>query len=78
MFEVGLGQNKLMFIWGGAVAGFLLLVNLIPGLQNIMGITALKGVQWAWILGVTLVGTFWLEIKKIVGFHAEKGKRAND
>jgi Ca2+-transporting ATPase len=78
MFEVGLGQNRLMFIWGGAVAGFLLLVNLIPGLQNIMGITALKGVQWAWILGVTLVGTFWLEIKKIVGFHAEKGKRAND
>lgn len=64
--QLGLGSNRWMLAWGAAVVLFLVLISLIPGAQLLMKVTQLAGRQWAMILGATFVGTFWLEIKKII------------
>ncbi|NMC80517.1 MAG: cation-transporting P-type ATPase [Chloroflexi bacterium] len=64
--QLGLGSNRWMLAWGAAVVLFLVLISLIPGAQSLMKVTQLAGRQWAMILGATFVGTFWLEIKKIM------------
>ncbi len=68
MFQLGLGSNRMMLIWAGGVAAFILLVSLIPGAQHLMKITTLTVSQWGMILGATLMGTFWLEIKKMITY----------
>ncbi len=66
VLQLGLGSNRWMLAWGAAVVLFLVLISLIPGAQLLMKVTQLAGRQWAMILGATFVGTFWLEIKKII------------
>ncbi|MBP1694059.1 MAG: hypothetical protein H6Q37_1942, partial [Chloroflexi bacterium] len=68
IFQLGLGGNRMMLIWGGAVAAFLILVSLVPGLQHLMRITTLTAAQWGMILGATFIGTFWVEIKKMFSY----------
>lgn len=66
IFQVGLGRNKLMFVWGGAVAGLILLAQFMPGIQRLMGLTVLNAGQWGLVLGAALLGTFWMEIRKVI------------
>jgi len=68
MFQLGLASNRMMLIWAAAVAVFLLLISFIPGAQYLMKITTLSVFQWGIILGATLLGTFWLEIKKMITY----------
>jgi Ca2+-transporting ATPase len=68
IFQFGLGSNRMMLIWGAAVAVFLFLISIIPGAKNLMKITTLSGLQWGVILGTTFPGTFWLEIRKILTY----------
>lgn len=65
----GLRNNRIMLIWGAAVAAFLLLVSVVPGVQHLMKVTALTGSQWGMILGAAFLGTFWLELKKLATTH---------
>jgi Ca2+-transporting ATPase len=67
--QLGLGSNRLMLVWAGAVASFLILVSLFPGAQHLMRITTLTASQWAMILGATFLGTFWLELRKLITYH---------
>lgn len=67
--QLRLGSNRLMLVWGIVVAAFLLFVSLIPGAQNLMKTTALTLSQWGMILSVTFIGTFWLEIRKLITFR---------
>ena len=69
MFQLGLGSNRMMLIWAAAVAAFLILVSLIPGAQHLMKITTLTVAQWLMIVGAAFLGTFWLEIKKIITYN---------
>ena len=71
ILQLGLGSNRMMLIWGGAVAVFLVLISLIPGAQQLMKITTLTAAQWGMILGATFIGTFWLELGKLITY---KGK----
>jgi Ca2+-transporting ATPase len=65
IYQLGLGSNRIMVIWGAAITVFLVGVSLIPEVQNIMKTTSLTISQWGMILIATFIGTFWLEIKKI-------------
>jgi len=67
--QFGLGCNRMMGIWTAAVAVFLLLISVIPGAQHLMKITTLSVFQWGIILGATLLGTFGLEIKKMITYQ---------
>ncbi len=69
IFQLGLGSNRMMLIWGGAVAVFLILISLIPSAQSLMKITTLTVAQWGMILIATFTGTFWLEVRKFITYH---------
>jgi Ca2+-transporting ATPase len=66
IFQLGGGSNPMMLTWGAAVAVFLLAISMIPGARQLMKITTLTGGQWGMILGATFIGTFWLEVKKMI------------
>jgi Ca2+-transporting ATPase len=69
ILQLGLGSNRVMLAWGGAVAVFLILISQIPALQDLMKITTLTAAQWGMILIATVVGTFWLELHKLITYH---------
>ncbi|MGV8026356.1 MAG: cation-translocating P-type ATPase [Anaerolineaceae bacterium] len=68
IFQLGLVSNRMMLLWAAGVAVFLLVVSIFPGTQQLMKITTLKSAQWGMILGATFMGTFWLEVKKIITY----------
>jgi len=68
ILQLGLGSNRMMLIWVGAVAVFLILISLIPGARQLMKITTLTVAQWGMIIGATFIGTFWLELRKLVTY----------
>lgn len=68
ILQIGFGSNRVMLIWAASVAIFLLVISLIPGAQQLMKITTLTGSQWGMILGTTSIGTFWLEIEKLITY----------
>jgi len=74
MFQLGLTSNRIMLIWTAAVGMFLISISTIPGAQTLMKTTTLTSSQWAIILGATFIGTFWLEIKKMISY-SNKNRR---
>jgi len=72
MFQLGLTSNRIMLIWAVAVGVFLISISTIPGAQTLVKTTTLTSSQWAMILGATFVGTFWLEIKKMITYANKK------
>lgn len=66
--QLGLGSNWMMIIWGAAVTLFLAGISLLSGAQNLMNTISLTISQWSMILIVTFLGTFWLEIKKMMTY----------
>jgi hypothetical protein len=54
---------------GCEVAAFLILVSLIPGLQQLMRVTTLTTAQWGMILVASLIGTLWIEVLKLITHH---------
>lgn len=69
LFQLGLGSNSMMLIWGLGVAAFLLVCAFVPAVQQLMKITPLTGKQWLMILGTAFLGTFWLEVGKALTFR---------
>lgn len=71
ILQVGPGSNRVMIIWGIAVALFITAISILPGAQHLLKITTLNPTRWGLILGGTIIGTFWLEIKKLITFHGK-------
>lgn len=72
ILQLGLGSNRLMLIWGGIVAVFLILVSIIPVSQGILIVTTLNINQWGMIIVFSAIGTFWAEIRKVVTYKRLK------
>jgi len=53
-----------MLLWGLVV--FIVLVLGTSLLQVPLQITALQSTDWALVIGVSFVATFWIEIKKLL------------
>ncbi|MEN6524165.1 MAG: cation-translocating P-type ATPase C-terminal domain-containing protein, partial [Anaerolineaceae bacterium] len=68
IYQLGLGSNWMMIIWGAAVTLFLAGFSLLSGAQDLMNTISLTISQWSMILIVTFLGTFWLEIKKMMTY----------
>jgi Ca2+-transporting ATPase len=69
MLQVGLLSNRLMVVWGVVALAFISLVTTVPFLQTFLKITTLNLGQWTLILVCVVVGTFWLEVKKLATFE---------
>ena len=75
ILKIGLGSNRWMLIWGVAVFIFLILVSLIPQAQSLLKITSLTVSQWEMIIAATFVGTFWMEMRKLITYGPTKKSR---
>lgn len=69
ILQLGVAGNRMMLIWAAAVTVFVLAISLIPGARQVMKVTTLNGAQWGQILGAVFIGTFWLEIKKLITYR---------
>jgi Ca2+-transporting ATPase len=64
--KLGLLSNKLMLLWGLVVAVTLIVATNVPFLHSALRITSLSLGNWATVLLVSFVATFWMEIKKLL------------
>ena len=63
--KLGVLSNKVMALWGLIVIVTLLLATNVAGLAGSLKITALTPTDWALIIVVAFVSTFWIELMKI-------------
>ncbi len=66
LFRLGLFSNKLMLIWGGAAVLFLLVATFLPFAQSALKTTNLSLNEWLLSVAAALLGTFWLEVRKLL------------
>jgi Ca2+-transporting ATPase len=71
VYQMGITSNRMMVLWAIAIGAFLALISLIPQARQVMKVDLLPGWQWGMILVATFIGTFWLEIKKIILYSRE-------
>jgi P-type Ca2+ transporter type 2C len=64
--KLGVLTNKVMVAWALIVVVVLLLGVTVPFIANSLKITSLGLVDWAVVVVAAVLGTFWLEIKKMV------------
>ncbi len=69
LFRLGLFTNRLMWVWGAATVVFVVLVTMVPGVQGALKTAPLSWGEWATIIGLALVGTFWMEGRKLLRFR---------
>lgn len=62
-------SNRVMLVWAGATIAFILLVTGLPFLQVFLKTSSLSLCQWLLILAATLLGTSWLEVRRLVTFQ---------
>lgn len=66
LIKLGLFSNKIMILWALVVVATLLLGTSLPFVHNSLKITNLSLSDWALVVGVSFVATFWMELKKIL------------
>ena len=66
LFKIGLFSNPLMLVWAVATVIFVLLVTFVPFVQSILKTAPLSPGQWGLAIGTAIIGTFWLEIRKVL------------
>ena len=64
--RLGFFSNRLMILWAVAAIAFVLFATLVPGVQNLLRTTTLRGQDWLLVLIATVIGTFWIEIPKVI------------
>jgi len=55
-----------MVIWGVATVAFIGVATLIPPVRVALKTTLLSGGEWLLAIAAALVGTFWLELRKLL------------
>jgi Ca2+-transporting ATPase len=74
LFKIGIFSNPLMIAWATAAGVFILLATLVPGVRLALKTVELNVFQWLMIVAVTMIGTCWLEIVKLLNFGDNKSK----
>ena len=67
LMKQGLLSNKLMLLWALVVFATLLVGTSLPATQTALQIVGLRLQDWALVIAVSFVATFWIELKKILG-----------
>lgn len=66
LLRQGILSNKVMLLWAALAVVVLALGLYLPPLQAALQITDLQLTDWALVVGVALVATFWMELKKYI------------
>ncbi len=66
LFRLGLFSNRLMIMWGTATVIFGLIVTLVPGVRSALKLSPLSAGDWVLACGAALIGTFWIELRKLI------------
>jgi len=66
LIKLGLFSNKIMILWALVVVATLLLGTSLPFVHDSLKITNLSLSDWALVIGVSFLATFWMELKKIL------------
>jgi Ca2+-transporting ATPase len=69
LFALGWLGNRVMLGWAAAVAVFILLVTFVPPLQSALRAAPLSGGQWLAVIIAALVGTFWIDVRKMLAWR---------
>jgi Ca2+-transporting ATPase len=64
--RLGFFSNRLMMLWAVAAIAVVLFATLVPEVQNLLKTTTLSGQDWLLVLIATVIGTFWIEIRKVI------------
>jgi Ca2+-transporting ATPase len=64
--KLGVLSNRVMVSWALIVVVMLLVGTLVPTVSNALRITSLGATDWALVIVVAFVATFWLELKKLL------------
>jgi Ca2+-transporting ATPase len=64
--KLGLFSNKVMLLWAVVVVVTLLIGTSVPLVNASLRITSLSLSNWALVVVVAFVATFWLELKKLL------------
>jgi Ca2+-transporting ATPase len=67
VWKLGVFSNRVMLGWGAAVLLFIVVVTVIPSVQDVIKVTALGWREWAMVFGVPAVAVFWQELRKAAG-----------
>jgi Ca2+-transporting ATPase len=66
LLRQGILSNKVMLLWAALAVVVLALGLYLPPLQSALQITGLQLTDWALVVGVAFMSTFWMELKKYV------------
>jgi P-type Ca2+ transporter type 2C len=64
--RVGFFSNRAILVWAGAAIAFVLLATLLPPVRVSLKTSPLTPGDWALAAGAAIVGTFWLEARKLI------------
>jgi ABC-type transport system involved in cytochrome bd biosynthesis fused ATPase/permease subunit len=67
LLKLGLLSNKVMVFWAAIVTLTLIVGTNLAFLHTSLRITSLSLTDWAFVLIVAFVATFWIELKKLLG-----------
>jgi Ca2+-transporting ATPase len=66
LLHIGLFSNKVMIIWGLVVALTLFFGTNLSFVHDMLKITSLSLENWILILAVSVIATFWMELRKLL------------
>jgi Ca2+-transporting ATPase len=66
LLKLGLFSNKVMVLWALLAVGTLLVGTSLPFVNESLRITSLSLENWALVIAVAFVATFWIELKKLL------------
>ncbi len=75
LFRLGFFSNRLMILWAAAAIAFVLFATLVPGVQNLLKTTTLQGQDWLLVVIVTVIGTCWIEMRKVILWRAHSQRK---
>lgn len=74
LFRLGIFSNRLMIIWGAATLVFVLCVSFIPEVESLLKTVSLSSGEWILVIGMAFVGTFWIEVLKLLHWRNKSNK----
>jgi P-type Ca2+ transporter type 2C len=64
LIRQGILSNKVMLLWAAIAIVVLALGMYVPFMQAALKITGLQPIDWALVVAVAFIATFWMELKK--------------
>jgi len=74
--RIGYTSNRVMLLWALAALALLLVAVPLPFLHDTLKLQSISLVQWALVVALAFIATFWMEARKIVLSMRRKKTRA--